>query len=240
MALGPYVEKVPLELIFSSAISGASGYRINDKTITLDYTEEVAVSQVTATKSISVQPYEFARFEGDLKLNPESDFFVSDKLVPTTTNQSADNQGLNNLVGAATQPGGINSTILPVTSSDDLLLNSLVPINAAQFTGGLISTRAGVNVPSLANFSEESIWGVLNSEPAATIDTTRTVDGQRPLSSLVEFFGSSTDTQPRTGQGVDVTVIENSLGVDSARRTAATSGRASIDVDFLRFRYDRR
>lgn len=238
MALGPYVEKIPLELLFSSAISGTSGYRINDKTITLDFTEETAVSQVTATKAISVQPYEFARFEGDLRLNPESDFFISDRLVPTTTNQSADNQGLNNLVGAATQPGILNSTILPVTSSDDLLLNSLVPINAAQFTGGLISTRAGVNVPTLANFSEESIWGVLNSEPAATIDTTRTVDGQRPISSLIEFFGTSTDMQPRTGQGVDVTVIENSLGTDSARRTAGPSGR-SIEVDFLRYRFDR-
>lgn len=236
MALGPYVEKVPLELFFSSAISGTSGYRINDKTITLDFTEETAVSQVTATKAISVQPYEFARFEGELRLNPESDFFVSDKLVPTTTNQSGDTQGLNNLVGAATQPGLLNSTILPVTSSDDLLLSSLVPINAAQFTGGLVSTTSGTNVPSLADASEESVWGVLNSEPASTVDTTRTVDGQRPLSSLVEFFGTSTDTQPKQNQGVDVTVIENSLGIDASRRTVSGP---QIDVDFLRYRYDR-
>ena len=236
MALGPYVEKVPLELFFSSAISGTSGYRINDKTITLDFTEETAVSQVTATKAISVQPYEFARFEGELRLNPESDFFVSDKLVPTTTNQSGDTQGLNNLVGAATQPGLLNSTILPVTSSDDLLLSSLVPINAAQFTGGLVSTTSGTNVPSLADASEERVWGVLNSEPASTIDTTRTVDGQRPLSSLVEFFGTSTDTQPKQNQGVDVTVIENSLGIDASRRTVSGP---QIDVDFLRYRYDR-
>lgn len=236
MALGPYVEKVPLELLFSSAISGTSGYRINDKTITLDFTEEIAVSQVTATKAISVQPYEFARFEGELRLNPESDFFVSDKLVPTTTNQSGDTQGLNNLVGAATQPGVLNSTILPVTSSEDLLLFSLVPINAAQFTGGLVSTTSGTNVPTLADASEESVWGVLNSEPASTIDTTRTVDGQRPISSLVEFFGTSTDTQPRSGQGVDVTVIENSLGIDASRRTVSGP---QIDTDFLRYRYDR-
>lgn len=236
MALGPYVEKVPLELIFASAISGTSGYRINDKTITLDFTEESAVSQVTATKAISVQPYEFARFEGELRLNPESDFFVSNKLVPTTTNQSSDTQGLNNLVGAATQPGALNTTILPVTSSNDLLLSSLVPINSAQFTGSLVSTTSGTNVPSLSDASEESVWGVLNSEPASTVDTTRTVDGQRPISSLVEFFGTSTDTQPRSGQGVDVTVIENSLGIDASRRSV--SGR-SIDVDFLRYRYDR-
>jgi hypothetical protein len=238
MALGPYVEKVPLELIFASAISGTSGYRINDKTITLDFTEEIAVSQVTATKAISVQPYEFARFEGELRLNPESDFFVSDKLVPTTTNQSGDTQGLNNLVGAATQPGVLNSTILPVNFSNDLLLSSLVPINAAQFTGALISSTSGTNVPTLADSSEESVWGVLNSEPASTIDTTRTVDGQRPISSLVEFFGTSTDNQPKSGQGVDVNVIENSLGIDASRRTAAQSGR-SIDMDFLRYRYDR-
>lgn len=236
MALGPYVEKVPLELIFASAISGTSGYRINDKTITLDFTEESAVSQVTATKAISVQPYEFARFEGELRLNPESDFFVSNKLVPTTTNQSSDTQGLNNLVGAATQPGALNTTILPVTSSNDLLLSSLVPINSAQFTGSLVSTTSGTNVPSLSDASEESVWGVLNSEPASTVDTTRTVDGQRPISSLVEFFGTSTDTQPRSGQGADVTVIENSLGIDASRRTVSGP---QINIDFLRYRYDR-
>ena len=127
---------------------------------------------------------------------------------------------------------------MPVTFSNDLLLNSLVPINAAQFTVGFVSTQAGVNVPSLANNSEESIWGVLNSEPAATVDTTRTVDGQRPISSLFEFFGTSTDTQPRTGQGVDVNVIENSLGTDSARRTAGPSVR-SMNTDFFNTRFDR-
>jgi hypothetical protein len=236
MALGPYVEKVPLELIFSTAVSGTGGYRLNDKTITLDFTEEVAISQVTATKAISVQPYEFARFEGELRLNPESDFYASDKLVPTTTNQSNDTQGLNNLVGAATQPGVLNSTILPVNFSNDLLLSSLVPINASQFTGALLSTTSGTNVPSLSDSSEESIWGVLNSEPASTVDISRTVDGQRPLSSLVEFFGQSTDNQPRSDQGVDVTVIENSLGIDSSRRTTGT-GR-SRENDFLNWRYD--
>jgi hypothetical protein len=117
-------------------------------------------------------------------------------------------------------------------------LSSLVPINAAQFTGALISSTSGTNVPTLADSSEESVWGVLNSEPASTIDTTRTVDGQRPISSLVEFFGTSTDNQPKSGQGVDVNVIENSLGIDASRRTAAQSGR-SIDMDFLRYRYDR-
>jgi hypothetical protein len=233
MALGPYTEKTPLELIHSSAISGASGYKINDKTITLNFTEEPAISQTTATKAITVQPYEFARFDGYLKLNPETDVFVSEKLTPTTTNQTSDSRGLNNLVNAATQPGVLNSTIFPVNLSTDLLLSSLVPFNSTQLTGGLFAATSGVNVPTLADNSTEVVWGVLNSEPAATVNSQRTVDGQRPISSLVEFFGRSTDQQPTNGAGMDPLVVENSIAVDSSRR--GTSGR-SIDVDFLRYR----
>lgn len=218
MALGPYTEKTALELIYVNAISGASGFKINDKTITLNFTEEVAISQPTATQSLTVQPYQFARFEGELKLSPESDFFTSEKLVPTTTNQTSDTQGLNNLVNGANQPNILNSTILPVTAADDLLLSSLVPINASQFTGGLISSTTGLNVPTLSNLTEESVWGVLNSEPASTVDMARTVSGQRPLSSLNDFFGVATDTQTQPNSNVNPTIINNTVSAGGGGR----------------------
>jgi len=234
MALGPYTEKTPLELIHSAAISGTSGYRINDKTITLDFTEEAAISQTTATKAITVQPYEFARFDGYLKLNPESDLFVSDKLVPTTTNQTADTLGFNNLVNSARQPGVLNSTIFPVNSSNDLLLSSLTPFNATQLTGGLLSSTSGLNVPVLLDNSNESVWGVLNPEPAATDSIPRTVDGQIPITSLTDFFGRSTDQQQVANTSSNSLVVENSIGIDSSRRTTGgASSKFGFDVNLV-------
>lgn len=238
MALGPYTEKTALELIYVNAISGASGFRINDKTITLDFTEEAIVTQPTATQALTVQPYQFARFEGEIRLNPETDFFTSERLVPTTTNQTSDTQGLNNLVNAANQPNILNSTILPVTAADDLLLSSLVPINASQFTGGLLSATSGLNVPTLSNSTDESIWGVLNAEPASTVDTARTVDGQRPISSLNEFFGVATDEQSQTSSGGSPTIVDNTLSVDSSQRRATGGGR--VDNFFFEGRAGRR
>lgn len=219
MALGPYTEKTFLELIYVSAISGTTGYKVNDKTITADFTEEAAISQVNATTSITVQPFQFARFDGEVTLNPSTDFYTSEFLVPTTTNQTSDTKGLNNLVNAASQPNVLNSTILPTNDSTDLQLSSKVPLNTSQYTGGLLSPTTGTNVPVLANLTEESIWGVLNSEPAATVNIVRTVDGQRPISSLNEFFGVSTDIQPRTLSSGKSTVLQSSLAADSATRT---------------------
>lgn len=55
----------------------------NEKTLTLSYTEVPAITQnVTSNKLISVQPFLFASFVGDVKLTPEVDFWVSESLSP--------------------------------------------------------------------------------------------------------------------------------------------------------------
>ena len=55
----------------------------NSKTVTLNYTEEPMISQpVTSNKLISVQPFLFASFIGQVNLSPEMDFWVSEELKP--------------------------------------------------------------------------------------------------------------------------------------------------------------
>jgi len=77
--MGPYVGNVP----FGMKLTNNTGLRINDRTVTLDFTEEDMVIQpVTSNKLISVQPFLFAEFVGDLKLSPEMDFWVSEVLKP--------------------------------------------------------------------------------------------------------------------------------------------------------------
>jgi hypothetical protein len=77
--MGPYVGNVP----FSMKPLTLTGLRQNERTVTLDYTEEVMVAQpVTSNKLVSVQPFLFAQFIGDMRLSPEMDYWVSESLKP--------------------------------------------------------------------------------------------------------------------------------------------------------------
>jgi hypothetical protein len=77
--MGPYVGNVP----FSMKPISMTGLRQHDRTLTLEYTEEVMVAQpVTSNKLVSVQPFLFAQFIGDIKLSPEMDYWVSEELKP--------------------------------------------------------------------------------------------------------------------------------------------------------------
>ena len=77
--MGPYVGHVP----FNMRELSMSGLRKNDRTVTLEFTEEPMVVQpVTSNKLVSVQPFLFAQFIGDVKLSPEMDYWVSEELKP--------------------------------------------------------------------------------------------------------------------------------------------------------------
>lgn len=55
----------------------------SNKTAMLNYTTQVMISQpVTSNKLISVQPFLFAQFIGDIKLSPDIDYWVSETLKP--------------------------------------------------------------------------------------------------------------------------------------------------------------
>jgi len=83
--LFPYavLRQIPLE------VSAVNSYaQKNDKTISLTYTEEAAIEQTTATTTTSVQPYLYGKFDGTMRLVPDSDSWYSTTLPPAIVSPS--------------------------------------------------------------------------------------------------------------------------------------------------------
>ena len=55
---------------------------VGDKSIVLNYTETTAIEQPSATTQVTVNPFLFGKFDGNLKLNPDSDFWFSLNIPP--------------------------------------------------------------------------------------------------------------------------------------------------------------
>ncbi len=92
----PYIMTNPVEFNRKTA---SGSYAQNDKTFSISYTEEPCVVQNTATKWITVQPYQFANFVGALDLIPETDFWFSSQqnpevIVSTTNTVSREQPGI--------------------------------------------------------------------------------------------------------------------------------------------------
>ena len=94
--LGPYRVTNPLGM----SLSTSSNAKINDRTVSLSYTEESCITQECATKSITVQPYEFAQFHGSLTLYPETDYWYSKTLLPEVIMPGSDFIRVEQLPGA--------------------------------------------------------------------------------------------------------------------------------------------
>lgn len=84
--LGPYRTQKPFKLSLQATTGTVSQ---NQRTISLGFSEEACVVQNTATKAITVQPYEFAQFYGSMKLYPETDYWYSTLLIPEIISASA-------------------------------------------------------------------------------------------------------------------------------------------------------
>ena len=54
----------------------------NKRTLSLDYTETPAITQSVASKAVPIAPFLFGRFNGQLDVFPQTDFWVSDRLKP--------------------------------------------------------------------------------------------------------------------------------------------------------------
>ena len=87
-SLGPYKVNTPVKLEYKPE-TGLNVQK-NDRTISLGYSETPCVVQNTATKAISVQPYQFAQFHGSASLYPETDYWYSQKLMPEVISPGTD------------------------------------------------------------------------------------------------------------------------------------------------------
>ena len=76
--------QIPLDI----STVGANTRR-NAKTISLDFTEEVAVEQTTATANVTVQPYLYGTFNGTMVLTPQSDAWFSESIAPVTVSATS-------------------------------------------------------------------------------------------------------------------------------------------------------
>lgn len=77
--LGPYNNIKQIPMVINQV---GNNLQRNDKTITLQYSEEIIISQTSATSNVSVQPYLYGKFDGNIRLTPASDNFFSIQLQP--------------------------------------------------------------------------------------------------------------------------------------------------------------
>jgi len=84
--LKPYKKITPIKL---ELISSSGSYKLNDKTYSLDYTEQALITQETATKATTVQPYMFGTFNGQITLRPEIDYWISENLLAERTDATS-------------------------------------------------------------------------------------------------------------------------------------------------------
>lgn len=84
--LKPYKKITPIEL---ELIGSTGSYKLNSKTYSLNYSEKEFISQNTATKATTVQPYMFGTFNGTIELRPEIDYWVSENLLAERTDATS-------------------------------------------------------------------------------------------------------------------------------------------------------
>ena len=84
--LKPYKKITPIKL---DLIGSSGSYKLNGKTYSLNYTEEALITQETATKATTVQPYMFGTFNGTIELRPEIDYWVSENLLAERTDATS-------------------------------------------------------------------------------------------------------------------------------------------------------
>ena len=129
--LAPYRLTTPIKLNYVSS----TNCKINERTVSLNYSEEACIVQDTATKSISVQPFEFAQFHGSLTLYPETDYWYSKTLLPEVIMPGS------NFVRAEQLPGSSQTTSAPEINPSASIVN-------APTTTGIPSVTTQTQLPA--------------------------------------------------------------------------------------------
>jgi hypothetical protein len=156
--LKPYkkITQVDLQLL-----SSTGDYKLNSKAYSLSYTEEEMVSQNTATKATTVQPYLFGTYNGTVELTPEFDNWISETYSPAIVstdfveNQTAAASTTSGPPAASAEPQPTTTTTTTVTgeTTNHTGFNNTTfdtPPNESSAVAGLADLVAGI--PAL-NFS---------------------------------------------------------------------------------------
>lgn len=169
--LGPYKIVTPVGFTFSSS---TGPLKRNQRTISLTYSETPCISQMAASNTVSVQPYEFASYNGNLFLTPESDYWYSSALVPeiiapandTVKRELPGDNGVQTPITGTTNPVAITPKIefqVPWTLSDPTL--------------NIPADLTGFGIINLIN------WTALNQETKTEISSSQTQNSQIPVNS---------------------------------------------------------
>lgn len=144
------------------------------RTISLSYTETPFVSQLAASNTITVQPYEFATYNGNLFLTPQTDHWYSTKLVPEIIAPANDNvkrelpgdNGVQTPITGTTNPTTVTPTIrfqIPWTLSDPTL--------------NIPADLTGFGIINLSN------WTAINRDGVTEKASAQSQDSQIPVNS---------------------------------------------------------
>ena len=131
--MGPYIINAPVGM----KVVSTTNVQENGRTLSLSYTEEPMVSQpVTSNKLVSVQPFLFAQFIGDITMSPEMDFWVSEELKPDVLRAPEIDSRVREILNAER----ITDRIVELEKKATVP----TPVNNA---AGVISTTPGVDPP---------------------------------------------------------------------------------------------
>jgi hypothetical protein len=109
------LKQIPLDV----STVGANTQR-NKRTVSLNFTEEVVVDQSTATANVSIQPYLYGTFDGQLTLTPQSDAWFSENQAPISISPTS-------VVPTITAPVPVVSPLLSIDNTEIPTLFGFAP-----------------------------------------------------------------------------------------------------------------
>jgi hypothetical protein len=109
------LKQIPLDV----STIGANTQR-NKRTVSLNFTEEVVVEQATATANVSIQPYLYGTFDGQLTLTPQSDAWFSENQAPISISPTS-------VVPTITAPVPVVSPLLSIDNTEIPTLFGFAP-----------------------------------------------------------------------------------------------------------------
>jgi hypothetical protein len=128
------LKQIPLDV----STVGANTQR-NKRTVSLNFTEEVVVEQSTATANVSIQPYLYGTFDGQLTLTPQSDAWFSENQAPIAISPTS-------VVPTITAPVPVVSPLLSIDNTEIPTLFGFAPEFLTRDSWFIEETGSGVDI----------------------------------------------------------------------------------------------